>query len=156
MALVLFNTLTRAKEPFATLEPGVVRMYNCGPTVYGRQHIGNFRSFLFADLLRRWLEYRGFEVRQVMNITDVGHLVDDADQGEDKLEKRAREQRLDPWQISRENTRAFLEDLRTLGIKPALVYPRATEHIPEMLAIIDGLLERGYAYQVGGNVYFDV
>ena len=156
MTLVLFNTLTREKQPFRPLEPGVVRMYNCGPTVYNRQHVGNFRAFLFADVLRRWLEYRGFEVRQVMNITDVGHLTDDADEGEDKLEKRAREEQLDPWQISRENAASFLADLRTLGVQPAMEYPRATDHIPEMVEIIDGLLEKGFAYRVGGNVYFDV
>jgi cysteinyl-tRNA synthetase len=91
-----------------------------------------------------------------MNITDVGHLVDDADEGEDKLEKRAREERLDPWEISRDNTRLFLQDLETLGVQPAMVYPRATDHIPEMVELIEGLLERGNAYQVGGNVYFDV
>ena len=156
MTLVLFNTLTREKEPFRSLEPGLVRMYNCGPTVYNRQHVGNFRAFLFADVLRRWLEYRGFEVRQVMNITDVGHLVDDAEEGEDKLEKRAREERLDPWEISRENTRQFLQDLATLGVQPALAYPRATDHIAEMVEIIEGLLAQGFAYQVDGNVYFDV
>ncbi len=156
MTLVLFNTLTREKQPFRPLEPGVVRMYNCGPTVYNRQHVGNFRAFLFADVLRRWLEYRGFEVRQVMNITDVGHLTDDADEGEDKLEKRAREEQLDPWQISRENAASFLADLRTLGVQPAMEYPRATDHIPEMVELIDGLLEKGFAYRVGGNVYFDV
>ena len=83
MTLNFHNTLTKRKEPFETLEKGVVRMYNCGPTVYGRAHIGNFRTYLFADILRRWLEYRGYEVRQVMNITDVGHLTDDADDGED-------------------------------------------------------------------------
>src|SRR5262245_25027226 len=82
----VYNSLTKRKEPFRSLEPGVVRMYNCGPTVYGRAHIGNFRSYLFADTLRRWLEYRGYRVLQVMNITDVGHLTDDADDGEDKIE----------------------------------------------------------------------
>ena len=156
MSLVLFNSLTRKKQAFRPLEPGLVRMYNCGPTVYSRQHVGNFRAFLFADVLRRWLEYRGFDVRQVMNITDVGHLVDDADEGEDKLERRAREERLDPWEISRRNTEQFLKDLATLGVQPAMVYPRATDHVPEMLEIIEGLIERGNAYRVGGNVYFDV
>jgi cysteinyl-tRNA synthetase len=156
MDLYVYNTLTREKERFATLEPGVVRMYNCGPTVYNRQHVGNFRAFLFADLLRRWLEYAGYRVHQVMNITDVGHLTDDADRGEDKIESRARREGLDPWQISRENAELFFQDLATLGVRPAQVYPKASEHIPEMLEMIEGLLERGYAYQVGGNVYFDV
>ena len=156
MDLYVYNTLTREKERFATLEPGVVRMYNCGPTVYNRQHVGNFRAFLFADLLRRWLEYAGYRVHQVMNITDVGHLTDDADRGEDKIESRARREGLDPWQISRENTELFFQDLATLGVRPAQVYPKASEHVPEMLEMIEGLLQRGFAYQVGGNVYFDV
>jgi len=156
MGLVVYNTLTRRKEPFRTIEQGVVRMYNCGPTVYNRQHVGNFRAFLFADVLRRWLEYRGYEVRQVMNITDVGHIQDDADAGEDKIEQRAREEQLDPWEISRENARTFLADLATLRVQPAMVYPRATDHIDDMVEMIAGLIDKGFAYQVDGNVYFDV
>jgi cysteinyl-tRNA synthetase len=157
MGLTVFNTLAKQVQEFRSLEPGVVRMYNCGPTVYSRPHIGNFRAFLFADTLRRWLEYRGFEVRQVMNITDVGHLTDDDhDEGEDKIEARARREKLDPWQISRDIAAQFLQDIDDLGVRPALTYPRATEHIPEMLEIIEGLIAKGYAYQVGGNVYYDV
>ena len=157
MGLTVFNTLAKQVQEFRSLESGVVRMYNCGPTVYSRPHIGNFRAFLFADTLRRWLEYRGFEVRQVMNITDVGHLTDDdRDEGEDKIEARARREKLDPWQISREIADLFLKDIADLGVRPALTYPRATEHIPEMLEIIEGLIAKGYAYQVGGNVYYDV
>ncbi len=152
----LHNSLSGRVEEFVPLEEGRVRMYNCGPTVYNRQHIGNFRAFLFADILRRWLEWGGLEVRQVMNITDVGHVQDDADEGEDKIERRAREEQLDPWEISRENARLFLEDLERLGVQPATLYPRATDHIDEMLEIILGLIEKGYAYQVGGDVYFDV
>src|SRR5262249_28100168 len=117
VAFLVFNTLTKRKEAFAPREPGVVRMYNCGPTVYNRQHIGNFRTFLFADTLRRWLEYLGLEVRQVMNITDVGHLTDDErGEGEDKIEVQARRERKDPWQISREYTRQFLDDIAELGL----------------------------------------
>ena len=156
MTLTVHNTLSRRKEAFRTHEPGVVRMYNCGPTVYGRAHIGNFRSYLFADTLRRWLEYRGYEVRQVMNITDVGHLTDDADDGEDKIEAQARREGRDPWQISRHFTEIFFADLAALGCRKAMVYPRASEHVPEMLAIIDGLVAKGLAYQVGGDVYFEV
>ena len=156
MTLTVHNTLSRRKEAFRTHEPGVVRMYNCGPTVYGRAHIGNFRSYLFADTLRRWLEYRGYEVRQVMNITDVGHLTDDADDGEDKIEAQARREGRDPWQISRHFTELFFTDLAGLGCRKAMVYPRASEHVPEMLAIIDGLVAKGLAYQVGGDVYFEV
>ncbi len=156
MAFHVFDTLTREKRPFEPLEPPVVRMYNCGPTVYGRAHIGNLRTFLFADTLRRWLEATGHEVRQVMNITDVGHLQDDADEGEDKIEALARRERRDPWEISRHFARLFFQDLEALGFRKARVYPRASEHIPEMLEIIEGLIARGYAYQVGGDVYYEV
>ena len=156
MALNFHNTLTKRKEPFQPLEPGIVRMYNCGPTVYGRAHIGNFRTYLFADVLRRWLEYREYEVLQVMNITDVGHLTDDADDGEDKLEVQARKEGRDPWQISRAHTEVFLADVAEFGMRHAKIYPRASAHVPEMLAIIEGLVEKGYAYQVGGDVYFEV
>jgi cysteinyl-tRNA synthetase len=159
MSFHVHNTYTGRKEAFAALEPGVVRMYNCGPTVYLRQHIGNFRAFLFAELLRRWLEYRGYEVRQVMNITDVGHLRDDeaADaSGADKIEAQARASAEDPFEISARNTAEFLSDLRRLGVREAMVYPRATEHIPEMLEMIEGLLRSGHAYLAGENVYFDV
>ena len=156
MVFQVFDSLTREKRPFVPLQPPVVRMYNCGPTVYGRAHIGNLRTFLFADTLRRWLELSGFEVRQVMNITDVGHIQGDADEGEDKLEVQARKEKKDPWEISRHFTRLFFEDLEALGFLRALVNPRASEHVPEMLEIIEGLIAKGYAYQVGGDVYFEV
>jgi cysteinyl-tRNA synthetase len=156
MPFVVHNTLTKKKEVFRPLEEGRVRMYNCGPTVYGRAHIGNFRSYLFADTLRRWLEYRGFDVRQVMNITDVGHLTDDADDGEDKLEVQAKKEGRDPWQISRTYAQMFLADVRELGLRPALLYPKASDHIPEMLAMVEGLVEKGFAYQTNGDVYFEV
>jgi len=156
VVLELYNTFTKKKETFETLEEGVVRMYNCGPTVYGRPHIGNLRSFFFADLLRRWLEYRGYEVKQVMNITDVGHLVDDADAGEDKLDAQARREKLDPWEISERYAKQFLDDLEALGFRKAMAYPRATDHIPEMLEMVEGLVDSKNAYVVGGDVYFDV
>jgi len=153
----VYNSLTRCKEPFRSLEPGRVRMYNCGPTVYERAHIGNLRAYLFADLLRRWLEHLGYDVRQVMNITDVGHFTDDdEDEGEDKLEARARREGLDPWKISERHTQDFLRDLERLGCRRAAVYPKATEHVADMLEMVDGLVARGYAYVVDGNVYFDV
>ena len=132
MSLKLYNTLTREKEAFEPLRPGKVSMYNCGPTVYSYAHIGNFASFLMADLLRRYLEYSGYEVEQVMNITDVGHLTEDdaADaQGEDKLEKKAREEKTDPWAIARKYEDAFHEDRKALNMLEASRYPRATEHI---------------------------
>jgi cysteinyl-tRNA synthetase len=156
MSFQVFNSLTRKLEPFRTLEPGVARMYNCGPTVYNRPHVGNYRAFLFADTLRRWLEYRGYRVEQVMNITDVGHLTDDGDEGEDKLEKQAKKEKLDPWEISRKVAAQFFADLKALGVRPAKVYPKASDHIPEMVEIIEGLLAKGHAYETGGNVYFDV
>ena len=157
MALVLHDTLTRRKQPFVPVSPGRVRMYNCGPTVYGRTHIGNFRAFLFADVLRRWLEASGYAVAQVMNITDVGHARDDdPDSTDDKLEAAARTERLDPWKIAEKYTALFFQDLDALGILRAHHYPRATRYIPEMIAIIERLIETGHAYQVGGNVYYAV
>jgi len=156
MALRFYNTLTKTKEEFTPLVAGEVRVYNCGPTVYDYAHIGNFRSFTFADLLRRWLEYRGLRVRQVMNLTDVGHMVADADAGEDKLEKRARERKQDPWALAEMYIRAFLEDARALRFQSAEIYPRATDHIPEMISMIETLVRKGIAYEVKGAVYFDV
>jgi len=156
MTLEVFDTLTKEKRPFQSREPGVVRMYNCGPTVYGRVHVGNLRSFLFADTLRRWLEVSGYEVRQVMNITDVGHLLDDAEEGEDKLEAQARKEKKDPWEISRHYTELFLKDVRALGCKEPLARPKASEYVAQMLALIDGLVAKGFAYEVQGNVYFEV
>jgi cysteinyl-tRNA synthetase len=156
MAFHVFDTLSKKKRAFEPLQPGIVRMYNCGPTVYGRAHIGNLRTYLFADTLRRWLELSGFEVRQVMNITDVGHLQGDLDEGEDKIEAQARREKRDPWEISRGFTQLFFQDLEALGCRKARIYPRASEHVPQMLAIIESLIAKGHAYQVDGDVYFDV
>jgi len=156
LPFTVYNSLSKKLEAFVPLTPKVVRMYNCGPTVYGRAHIGNLRAYLFADTLRRWLEYLGYEVRQVMNITDVGHLLDDADEGEDKIEAQARKERRDPWEISRGWTQLFFQDLEALGCRKALVNPKASEHVPEMLEMIEGLIAKGYAYEVKGDVYFEV
>ncbi|MCP3915572.1 MAG: cysteine--tRNA ligase [bacterium] len=156
MSFNVYNSLSKTKEPFRPLEDGVVRMYNCGPTVYNRQHIGNFRSFLFADTLRRWLEYSGYEVRQVMNITDVGHLLDDQDEGEDKIEAQAKRTQKSPKEIADEYAQMFLEDIAQFGVLEPLARPRATEYIPEMVEMVEGLIAKGNAYQVGGDVYFDV
>ncbi len=157
MALEFYDTLTRQKRPFEPLVDRKVRMYHCGPTVYNFVHIGNLRSFTFADLLRRTLEYKGYEVDQVMNITDVGHMQhDDEDSGEDKMVAAARESKKDPWQIAAEYSECFFEDIRALNFRMADHYPKATDHIPEMIVLIEKLLAQGYAYQVGSNVYFDV
>ena len=155
----LYDTLRRETADFAPAEPGHVRMYNCGPTVYRRNHLGNYRAYMTADLLRRAFEYLGWKVTQVMNITDVGHLTEDdvADaQGEDKLQAEAARRKVDPWRIAREVEEWFHTDRRALGILDAHRYPRATEHIPEMIEMIRDLEEKGQAYAVAGNVYFAV
>jgi cysteinyl-tRNA synthetase len=157
MPIRFANSLTRTVEEFAPLEPGKVRMYNCGPTVYSHVHIGNFRSFLFADLLRRFLEFRGLQVTQVMNITDVGHLTqDDIEQGEDKMQVAAQRERKTPWEIAEFYMNEFFEYVDLLNLRRAHQYPRATEHIPEMLGLIRRLVDAGLAYAVNGNVYFEV
>ncbi|GIW71411.1 MAG: cysteine--tRNA ligase [Planctomycetota bacterium] len=158
--LRLYDTLTKRSERFEPLEPGHVRMYHCGPTVYAYAHIGNMSAFVFADLVRRVMEHAGYRVTQVMNITDVGHLTHDelADAaGEDKLEAAARRSGRTPWDLARHYTAAFLQDLEALGVRAAHAYPRATEFVPEMIALIERLLARGYAYvTAAGNVYYDV
>lgn len=156
MALQLYNTLTRRKEEFEQLEPGKVRMYTCGPTVYNYAHIGNLRSYVFSDILRRTLEYFGDEVIQVMNVTDVGHLTSDEDAGEDKMEREARKTGKDIWEIARDFEDVFFEDLEALNIEPPAVKCRATDHVPEMIALVEKLIERGHAYETKQAVYFDV
>jgi cysteinyl-tRNA synthetase len=144
--LRLYNTLTRVEEEFQPVHPGEVRMYTCGPTVYDYAHIGNFRTFVFEDLLRRYLLYKGYRVIQVMNLTDV----------DDKTIRGARQAKVSLLDYVRFYAQAFFEDLHTLNIQRAEYYPAATEHIPDMVALISRLLERGYAYQAGGSVYFKV
>ena len=157
MALRLFNTLSRQVEPLRTMREGAVSMYHCGPTVYSSPHIGNFRSFLFADLLRRVLEDQGYDVHQVMNITDVGHMTDDdEDGGEDKLVAASQRTKLDPFEIARTYEAEFRECLEALHFRMPHELPRATDHIAEMGEMIGRLLENGFAYQVNGNVYFDI
>ncbi|MBC8370375.1 MAG: cysteine--tRNA ligase [Planctomycetes bacterium] len=156
MKLFLYDTRTRSKREFVPISEGKVGMYHCGPTVYQRPHIGNYRAFLFADLLRRVFEVLGYEVHQIMNLTDVGHLLADAEEGEDKLEAQAKKDNVDPWQIVDQVSKQFFADLNELGIQPAHAYPRATEYIDEMVEIIEVLIDKGHAYKVGSNVYFDV
>jgi cysteinyl-tRNA synthetase len=153
----IYNTLTGRVEPIAPLEPGRVKIYSCGPTVYRYIHIGNLRTFTMADWLRRALARAGCEVLHVKNITDVGHMrVELLDRGEDKLIAQARQEGKTAAEIAAFYTAAFREDEERLNILPAHVFPRATEHIAEMIAIIAGLLEQGIAYRAGGNVYFDI
>ena len=155
-ALKIYNTYSRRKEEFKPLHEGEVRMYNCGPTVYNYAHIGNFRAFIFADVLRRYFQYLGYRINQVMNLTDVGHMFHDADMGEDKLEAAAREEKKDPWQIADFYGKAFFEDAKALGLAPAERYPKATEHITEMITLIERLVANGHAYVVNGCVYYDI
>ena len=156
-----YDTRQQKQVDFKPLETGHVRMYNCGPTVYGRQHIGNYRSFLFADLMRRYFEWCGLKVTQVMNITDVGHLTQDdvADaSGEDKLQAKARELGWDPFKVAHHFEELFHQDRKRLRIKDAHLYPRATDHVCEMLAMIQKLLDQGHAYipEGSGEVYYDL
>lgn len=151
----LYNTTDRRVVDFVPLEPGRVSLYCCGPTVYNYSHIGNFRAFLFEDVLRRVLTQAGFEVKHVMNVTDVGHLTDDGDEGEDKMIKGAREQGMTVWDIAKFFTEAFFRDSTRLNIQRPSVVCAATDHIPQMIAMIVKLEEKGIAYRAGGNVYYD-
>ena len=157
MSIRLHNSLTRELEELRPLVAGKVTMYNCGPTVYSSPHIGNFRSFLFADVLRRFLEDQGLEVTQVMNITDVGHLtLDDIEGGEDKMEAASKRTGKTAWEIADQYIEEFRDCQRALAVRLPHHMPRATDFITEMGAIIDDLLRKDVAYQVGGNVYFEI
>lgn len=146
-SIYLFNTFTRKKEEFNPIEPGKAKMYTCGPTVYDFAHIGNFRAFLFEDLLKRWLKYRGFKVTHVMNLTDI----------DDKTIKGSQNQGIPLRQFTDFYAKAFFEDIKALNIESADVYPRATEHIPEMVALIKKLMAKGVAYKgEDGSIYFSV
>ncbi|MDD6054759.1 MAG: cysteine--tRNA ligase [Clostridiales bacterium] len=156
MDLKFYNTLTRKKEDFVPIDPKLVRMYSCGPTVYNYAHIGNMRAYVFMDTLRRVLTYAGYKVKSVMNITDVGHLLSDADDGEDKMEKSAREQKKTPKEIADAISAQFFDDLKALNINRPTVTPKATDNIPEMIEIVVALLEKGYAYETDDGIYFSV
>jgi cysteinyl-tRNA synthetase len=154
--LRLYDNYTRSLREFAPLAPGAdVGLYTCGPTVYDFQHIGNYRTFLFEDTLKRVLRWNGYRVRHVMNITDVGHLTSDADTGEDKMEKGARRTGRSAWEIAALYTQAFEDDLAALNIDPPDVLPRATDHIPEQIAFIADLERRGFTYRTADGIYFD-
>ncbi len=153
----LYNTFTRAKEELRPLRAGVVRIYSCGPTVYRYVHIGNLRTFMLPDLLRRSLEYLGYQTEQVMNITDVGHLTDDMfDRGEDKMLVSARLEHKSPEEIAAYYSAVFLDDAAKLNIRPADHYPHATQYIAQMIDLITKLIARGHAYEVAGAVYYDI
>src|SRR5437588_11644463 len=150
----LYNTFSRIKEDLQPVSAGMVRIYSCGPTVYRYVHVGNLRTFMLPDLLRRSLEYLGFETQQVMNVTDVGHLTeDDFDRGEDKMLVSARLEKKSPEEIAAYYTDAFMEDARRVNIRPAAAYPMATGYIVEMIAIIEKLIARRHAYVVNGPAY---
>lgn len=153
--LRLFNTLGRELQEFTPLEPGRVRAYTCGPTVYAYQHIGNLRAYVFADTLRRVLEWKGYEVVHVLNITDVGHLTSDMDEGEDKLELASRQEGRSVWNIAAHYTDVFLEDLEKLRIRPPTLWAKATDHVEEMIAFARVLEEKGFAYELDSGLFFD-
>jgi cysteinyl-tRNA synthetase len=155
-ALFLTNTLSRKKEAFIPLDPKHVGLYVCGPTVYSDVHLGNVRTFLTFDILYRWLKYIGYTVRYVRNITDVGHLVDDVDAGEDKIAKRARLEQLEPMEIVQKYTNGFHDVMRLFNIESPSIEPTATAHLIEQIGMIERIIDNGYAYVVNGSVYFDV
>lgn len=156
MQIHLYNTLGRELQAFEPLVPGTVSMYACGPTVYNYAHIGNLRTYVFEDLLRRSFRYAGYKVQHVMNVTDVGHLTDDGDDGEDKMIKSAREQGKSVWDIAQYFTDAFFRDTEKLNIEMPEVVCKATEHVTDMIELMQRLEERGFTYLSGGNLYFDV
>ncbi|MBX9765341.1 cysteine--tRNA ligase [Patescibacteria group bacterium] len=158
--VVLYNSLGREKQEFKPLSGRAVKMYTCGPTVYDYVHIGNLRSYIFPDVLRRLLKYSGYDVKQIINITDVGHLQSDADDGEDKmtagLKREGLALNLESMKVLADRyTAAFVEDIKDLNIELPFAFPRASEHIPEQIAYIQALFDKGYAYTTSDGVYFD-
>ena len=147
MDIYFYNTLTKKKEKFIPLDDKEIRMYSCGPTVYKNATIGNMRTNIFQDVLRRTLRYNGYKLKHVMNITDVGHLVSDGDEGEDKMEKSAREEHKRPEQIAEYYTKLFFDDLKSLNIETPEIVCKATDHIQDMLKYVEKLVENGYAYE---------
>lgn len=150
------NSLSRQKEPFEPIHPPLVGMYVCGPTVYGHAHLGHARSAITFDIVFRYLTYLGYKVRYVRNITDVGHLENDADEGESKVEKQARMQQLEPMEVAQLYTDSYTQDMARMNLLRPSIEPRATGHIPEQIEAIQQILANGYAYEVNGSVYFDV
>ncbi len=155
-SLIIYNSLSRKKEPFEPLNPPFVGMYVCGPTVYGDAHLGHARPAIAFDLVFRFLQHLGYKVRYVRNITDVGHLENDADQGEDKIGKKARLEQLEPMEIVQYFSDRYHEDMDLLNVKKPSIEPRASGHIIEQIEMVKAILEAGFAYEVNGSVYFDV
>ena len=155
MDLKLYNTLTRQKEVFTPVLPPKVGLYTCGPTVYNYAHIGNLRTYIFSDILKRVLTYNGFRVKHVMNITDVGHLTGDRDMGEDKLESGARREGKSAWEIAEYYTEAFKTDIEKLNILPPTLWCKATDTIEDQIKLIRTLEEKGYTYRTSDGIYFD-
>lgn len=154
--LKVYNTLSRKKEDFKELHEGEITMYSCGPTVYNYAHIGNLRTYVFMDLLRRVLLYDGYKLKGVMNITDVGHLTSDGDEGEDKMDKRAKETGKTPKEIADFYTNIFMTDLAKLNISLPEIIAKATEHIDDMIKYVQRLVDSGFAYETSDGVYFDI
>ncbi len=156
MGLKLYNSLTRSKEEFKPLKKGVAGVYVCGPTVYGHSHLGHAKSYVSFDILVRYLRYLGYSVTYVQNITDVGHLTDDADEGEDKLEVAAKEEKRHPMAVAEFYTHSYFDDMDKLNNVRPDISPRASGHIVEQIELVKVLIEKGFAYEVNGSVYFDV
>ena len=152
----VYNTLSRRKEEFKPQDPDEVKIYSCGPTVYSFAHIGNMRTYIFMDSLRRVLKREGFHLKHVMNVTDVGHLTSDADEGEDKMEKAARKAQKSPWEIADFYAKAFFRDLERLNIDRPEIIAKATEHIDGMIEYVEQLCEKGYGYETSDGIYFDI
>jgi cysteinyl-tRNA synthetase len=153
--IILYNTLTRTKEELKTIEPGIVKVYCCGPTVYNFAHIGNLRAYFFEDILKRVLLYNGYKVEHVMNITDVGHLVSDDDEGEDKMEKGSAREGKTVWEIAEFYTEAFKKDISLLNIIPPTIYCKATDNIKEQIEMVKCLEVKGFTYVTNDGVYYD-
>ena len=154
--MIVYNTLTRRKEELKTVHPGEVRMYSCGPTVYSQAHMGNMRAYLFMDTLRRVIRMNGYKLLGVMNITDVGHLTSDADEGEDKMQSAAKKTGKSPWEIAKHFTDLFFRDTARLNIEKPEIVAKATDHIADMLEFVEALVEKGYGYETSDGVYFDI
>ena len=156
MDIYFYNTLTRQKDKFIPIDENEIRIYSCGPTVYKDATIGNMRTNIFQDVLRRVLRYNGYKIKHAMNITDVGHLVSDGDEGEDKMIKSAKEEHKTPLEIAEHYTKLFFQDLKDLNIETPEIICKATDHIPEMLEYVKKLVENGYAYETSTAIYFDI